>query len=177
MVRLLSQKLAAIPGITPLPIPDYLDVYSCWMVGLNIDADAFTCSPEEFADQLAQEGIAGAGQDIAGPLCHPADYCRRQVGFFGVAYQQRAQGATGRSVIKLTQRECGLENDLWRLLLCCQGNDGRRDFTAVRFTGKFLSNAGGMPADTGVDVLHASDHLVRSDGSEAIEHTECVQTL
>lgn len=62
MVRLLSQQLATIPGITPLPIPDYLDVYSCWMVGLNIDEAAFTCSAEVFAEQLAAAGIAGAGQ-------------------------------------------------------------------------------------------------------------------
>jgi dTDP-4-amino-4,6-dideoxygalactose transaminase len=61
MVRLLSQKLAAIPGITPLPIPDYVNVYSCWMFGLNIDAAAFRCNAEEFAAQLADAGIPGAG--------------------------------------------------------------------------------------------------------------------
>ncbi|MFH1741452.1 MAG: DegT/DnrJ/EryC1/StrS family aminotransferase, partial [bacterium] len=33
MVRLLTQKIGEIPGITPLPIPDYVNVYSCWMFG------------------------------------------------------------------------------------------------------------------------------------------------
>ena len=61
MIRLLTEYMAKIPGITPLPIPDYMDVYSCWMVGFSIDADAFSCTTEEFAAQLAEEGIAGAG--------------------------------------------------------------------------------------------------------------------
>ncbi|MBI5096035.1 MAG: DegT/DnrJ/EryC1/StrS family aminotransferase [Candidatus Hydrogenedentes bacterium] len=61
MVRLLSKKLAEIPGITPLPIPDYANVYSCWMFGLNIEPKAFRCSPEEFAAQLAAAGVPGAG--------------------------------------------------------------------------------------------------------------------
>jgi len=61
MVRLLSDLLAEIPGITPLPIPDYVNVYSCWMVGLSVDAGALTCSVEDFAAQLAAAGIPGAG--------------------------------------------------------------------------------------------------------------------
>jgi len=61
MIRLLNRMLSEIPGITPLPIPDYLDVYSCWMAGFNIDADAFTCSADEFASQLAEAGVPGAG--------------------------------------------------------------------------------------------------------------------
>jgi len=61
MARLLSEKMAEIPGIEPLPIPEYLDVYSCWMFGLSIDPDAFGCTTDEFAAQLAQEGIPGAG--------------------------------------------------------------------------------------------------------------------
>ena len=61
MIRLLSQKLGEIPGITPLPIPDYQNVYSCWMVGVNLDPKAFRCSTEEFAEQLAEAGIPGAG--------------------------------------------------------------------------------------------------------------------
>lgn len=61
MVRLLTELLAEIPGITPLPIPDYLDVYSCWMVGFSIDAEAFRCDTEEFAMQLADGGIPGVG--------------------------------------------------------------------------------------------------------------------
>lgn len=61
MARLLYRLLAEIPGITPLPLPDYMNVYSCWMAGFNIDAAAFTCSTEDFAQQLADAGIPGAG--------------------------------------------------------------------------------------------------------------------
>ena len=53
--------MGEIPGITPLAIPDYLDVYSCWMVGFQIDADAFTCDTETFAAALVEGGIPGAG--------------------------------------------------------------------------------------------------------------------
>jgi perosamine synthetase len=62
MVRLLYQLLAEVPGITPLPIPDYMDIYSCWMVGISIDPAQFRCSAEEFARQMAKAGIVGAGQ-------------------------------------------------------------------------------------------------------------------
>jgi dTDP-4-amino-4,6-dideoxygalactose transaminase len=62
MVRLLTEEIGKIPGIAPLPIPDYLNVYSCWMFGMNVDPQAFRCSPEEFAGQLAEAGIPGAGQ-------------------------------------------------------------------------------------------------------------------
>ena len=61
MIRLMSEYLAEIPGITPLPIPDYVNVYSCWMAGLSIDPGAFRCTTEEFAAQLADAGIPGAG--------------------------------------------------------------------------------------------------------------------
>ena len=61
MARLLTDLLAGIPGITPLPIPAYQDVYSCWMVGLSIDPQAFRCTVDEFAQQLAEAGIPGAG--------------------------------------------------------------------------------------------------------------------
>jgi dTDP-4-amino-4,6-dideoxygalactose transaminase len=61
MIRLIYEELAKISGITPLPIPDYLDVYSCWMAGFSVDPQAFRCSPEDFAQQLDQEGIVGAG--------------------------------------------------------------------------------------------------------------------
>lgn len=62
MARLLTKLIAEIPGVTPLPIPDYVNVYSCWMFGLSIDPTAFRCSAEEFAQQLADAGIPGAGQ-------------------------------------------------------------------------------------------------------------------
>ena len=61
MVRLLTKLIGEIPGVRPLPIPDYLDVYSCWMFGMNIDPDAFSCTVDEFAQALADAGIPGAG--------------------------------------------------------------------------------------------------------------------
>ncbi len=61
MARLLSDLIGQIPGITPLPIPEYVDVYSCWMFGMSIDPAAFRCTPEAFAEQLAEAGIPGAG--------------------------------------------------------------------------------------------------------------------
>lgn len=39
-----------------------MDIYSCWMVGFSIDAKAFRCTAEEFAQQVADAGISGAGQ-------------------------------------------------------------------------------------------------------------------
>lgn len=61
MIRLMSARLAAIPGITPLPIPACQEIYSCWMAGLSLDPAAFTCDTESFAAQLADAGIPGAG--------------------------------------------------------------------------------------------------------------------
>ena len=61
MIRLLSEKLGEIPGITPLPIPEYMNVYSCWMAGFSIDPKAFTCDTDDFAKQVADAGITGAG--------------------------------------------------------------------------------------------------------------------
>ena len=61
MVRLLTKMIAQIPGITPLPIPNYQDVYSCWMFCLSIDPQALTCDANEFASQLSEAGIPGAG--------------------------------------------------------------------------------------------------------------------
>jgi dTDP-4-amino-4,6-dideoxygalactose transaminase len=61
MVRLLTQLVSEIPGVSPLSIPDYLNVYSCWMFGMSIDPAAFRCGAEEFAEQLTEAGIPGAG--------------------------------------------------------------------------------------------------------------------
>lgn len=61
MARLLTDLISEIPGVTPLAIPDYLDVYSCWMFGLSIDPDQFRCTSDEFGEQLAAAGIPGAG--------------------------------------------------------------------------------------------------------------------
>lgn len=61
MVRLLTDLVGEVDGVTPLPIPDYLDVYSCWMLGISIDPEAFTCTSDEFAAKLVEAGIPGAG--------------------------------------------------------------------------------------------------------------------
>lgn len=61
MARLLTCLVNEIPGVQALPIPDYQEVYSCWMFGITVDPAQFTCSPAEFADQLAEAGIPGAG--------------------------------------------------------------------------------------------------------------------
>ena len=61
MARLLTELIGGIPGVTPLPIPEYVNVYSCWMFGMSLDPDAFACTAEEFAEQLQEAGIPGAG--------------------------------------------------------------------------------------------------------------------
>lgn len=61
MVRLLTEKLAAIPGITPTPIPDYVDVYSCWMLAFTVDPKALRIDAAEFGRQCAEHGLTGAG--------------------------------------------------------------------------------------------------------------------
>lgn len=62
MVRLLSSLLAEIPGIAPLPIPEYVNVYSPWMVGFRIEPEAFRCTAAEFAGRMVESGIPNAGQ-------------------------------------------------------------------------------------------------------------------
>ncbi len=69
VARLISKLLSEIPGIVPTPIPDYLDVYSCWMLGFSLEPGAFRCSTEEFAHQCSEAGIPGAG--IAGYYLMP----------------------------------------------------------------------------------------------------------
>jgi perosamine synthetase len=61
MIRLLSQLVGEIPGISPLPIPAYMNVYSAWMFSLSIARQQFRCTADEFAAQLVQAGIPGAG--------------------------------------------------------------------------------------------------------------------
>jgi len=62
MVRLLSRLIGEIEGVTPLPIPEYMNVYSPWMFGMSIAPQQFTCDAGEFAAQLAEGGIPGAGK-------------------------------------------------------------------------------------------------------------------
>ena len=61
MARLLTRRVAGIPGVAPLPIPDCQGVYSCWMFCVTIDPAMFICDSDEFARQLAEAGIPGAG--------------------------------------------------------------------------------------------------------------------
>ena len=61
LARRLTGLLAGIPGLRPLAIPDYMGVYSCWMIGFSIDPQAFRCTSVEFARQTAAEGVTGAG--------------------------------------------------------------------------------------------------------------------
>ncbi len=70
MVRLLTSLIAEIPGITPIPIPDYLNVYSCWMFGFTIDPEQFNCNAEEFAKQVQEGGVPMA--DIGKMYLMPA---------------------------------------------------------------------------------------------------------
>lgn len=60
MARYLTELLAEIPGITPLAIPDYQNVYSCWMMGFSIDPAAFRCTADAFAQELV-DVIPGVG--------------------------------------------------------------------------------------------------------------------
>jgi len=57
MVRLLSQLIGEIPGCTPLPVPDYVDVYSCWCFGFNIDPEQVDCDAETFAKEVQEAGV------------------------------------------------------------------------------------------------------------------------
>jgi perosamine synthetase len=61
MIRLMSELIGEIPGIQPLAIPDFQNVYSAWAFSMSIDPAQFKCSADEFAQQLADEGITGAG--------------------------------------------------------------------------------------------------------------------
>jgi perosamine synthetase len=60
MARLLASLLAAIPGVTPTPIPETVSCLSAWMVGFRIDPEAFTCTVDEFGAACAAGGIPGA---------------------------------------------------------------------------------------------------------------------
>jgi len=61
MVRLLSELVNEVAGVHALPIPDYMEVYSAWMFGLSLDPAQFRCSADDFAAQVAEAGIPGAG--------------------------------------------------------------------------------------------------------------------
>jgi hypothetical protein len=61
MARKITALLSEIEGITPLPIPDYQEVYSAWMLGFSLDPEAFSCDAEAFGAQVSEAGLTGAG--------------------------------------------------------------------------------------------------------------------
>jgi len=60
-VRALADALAAIPGITPYPIPGSCTLFSCWMYGFSIDPAQFACDADTFAAGMIAGGIPNAG--------------------------------------------------------------------------------------------------------------------
>jgi dTDP-4-amino-4,6-dideoxygalactose transaminase len=58
--RRILRGLKDIPGIIPLHVPDYVDVYSCWMMGFSLEPAAFRCTADEFGRQLDEAGLSGA---------------------------------------------------------------------------------------------------------------------
>lgn len=63
MARLIASLLSEIQGITPHPIPDYMNVYSCWMMSFSIDPLAFRCDTEELGRQISEKGLGvGMGE-------------------------------------------------------------------------------------------------------------------
>ncbi len=80
IIRMLYGRLDEIPGITPLRIPGDNTVYSCWMAGFNIEPSAFACSTGEFAAQLAEAGIPGAGMGRYYLMPEAVTYLARNAG-------------------------------------------------------------------------------------------------
>lgn len=60
-MRWIYTYLAEIPGIIPPAVPDYESVFSCWMAGFSLAPGAFRCDAEDFAQQMDEMGILGAG--------------------------------------------------------------------------------------------------------------------
>jgi perosamine synthetase len=58
-IRSIYKKLKEIPGIYPEEIPDYLDVYSCWMSSFSIDPKMFSINADKFGEECAALGIPG----------------------------------------------------------------------------------------------------------------------
>ena len=61
MVRFLSQLVAEIPGIAPLPIPGYLDVYSAWMFSFNIRSGPVPMHGGGFREATCRRGDSRGG--------------------------------------------------------------------------------------------------------------------
>jgi dTDP-4-amino-4,6-dideoxygalactose transaminase len=58
--RLFYTYLAEVPGITPLALPDTLDVFSCWMLGFRINEGAFRCTADAFGAKVQAKGLPTA---------------------------------------------------------------------------------------------------------------------
>lgn len=58
--RLLDERIAGINGLSPYRVPDDR-THSYWMYGFSVDPKAFACSVDDFARQVADGGIQGAG--------------------------------------------------------------------------------------------------------------------
>jgi dTDP-4-amino-4,6-dideoxygalactose transaminase len=58
--RMLDERVAQIAGLSPYVVPDER-THSYWMYGFVFDPDAFTCSADDFAAQVAAGGIEGVG--------------------------------------------------------------------------------------------------------------------
>lgn len=59
MARRICDGLREIPGVLPLIVPAHQDVFSCWMMGFNIDPAVFRCNVDEFARQVDDLGVTG----------------------------------------------------------------------------------------------------------------------
>jgi dTDP-4-amino-4,6-dideoxygalactose transaminase len=59
--RLMTKLIDEIPGCQAIPIPDYMDVCSMWLFAISIDPERFKVDTAEFARQMAEGGIPGAG--------------------------------------------------------------------------------------------------------------------
>ena len=57
---LLDSKINDIPGIIPYEVPSNR-THTYWMYGFSVDPLAFSCTPDELADQLNHAGIPGVG--------------------------------------------------------------------------------------------------------------------
>jgi len=61
VMRRLYDRLGRIPGILPPSIPDYQEVFSCWMAGFGLDPKLIHCDAETFAQEMVRAGIPGVG--------------------------------------------------------------------------------------------------------------------
>lgn len=58
--QMLDERIAQIPGLAPYVVPEER-THSYWMYGFVVDPDAFACTVDVFAEQVAAAGIQGTG--------------------------------------------------------------------------------------------------------------------